>query len=295
MQWTELQPVNSSNVPRPRRRHKAVVYKHKMYVFGGREEPPVLRNQPNPQDLQIYDFRTSSWSRISCADSASSISIPIALNHSLYVHKPDGLLYVFGCQDAPVVTYDFKLNRWYPVSSRNYERHGLSLCTTHHGNVGYWGGSLYFFGGQSRDQVVQGQLLKFSLNPQPQYTRDMLSMLNNPTVSDIQFKISYDNSVVYAHKFMLMSRCEYFKRMFGGNFAESKESQATIHIDHCSRKVFLAVLRYFYTDELWNPTNVNDTLEMLGLADLYQFKIMRQHCCKILQNSLRIGNGMWFI
>lgn len=285
--WTELHPVNGSNVPPPRRRHKAVVYHKKMWIFGGREEPIT-----NPQDLQIYDFKTGAWSKISCADSYSSIKIPIAINHSLYVHKPDGLLYVFGCQDAPVVTYDFKLNRWYPVSSRNYERHGLNLCTTDHGSVGYWRGSLYIFGGQSRDKVVKGDLLKFSLNPQAQYTRDMLSMLNNKSLSDIKFKITEDESIVYAHKFVLFSRCEYFKRMFSGNFAESKENDSIICINNCSKKVFLSVLRYFYTDELWNPTSVNDTLEMLGLADLYQFNVMKMHCMKILENSICISNAI---
>ena len=291
--WTELGGGrNSVNAPPPRRRHKAVVYQRKMYIFGGREEPASIRTQPLPQDLRIYDFKNGTWSRISYADSGSSISIPAALNHSLYLDKQSGLLYVFGCQDAPVVKYNFKLNRWYPVSSRNYERNGLSLCTTHHGNICYWNKNLYIFGGQSRNKIVQGHVFKFVLDPQPEYAKDMLKMLNNRNVSDIQFEITRDNSIVYAHKCVLMARCQYFNKMFMGNFAESKEKNLIIKIDVCSRKVFKNVLKYFYANELWIPNNINNTLQMLTLADLYQLNEMRHHCCQILQNSVNIGNAI---
>ena len=291
--WTELGGGrNGVNAPPPRRRHKAVVYQRKMYIFGGREEPASIRTQPLPQDLRIYDFKNGTWSRISYADSGSSISIPAALNHSLYLDKQSGLLYVFGCQDAPVVKYNFKLNRWYPVSSRNYERNGLSLCTTHHGNICYWNKNLYIFGGQSRNKIVQGHVFKFVLDPQPEYAKDMLKMLNNKNVSDIQFEITRDNSIVYAHKCVLMARCQYFNKMFMGNFAESKEENLIIKIDVCSRKVFKNVLKFFYANELWIPNNINNTLEMLTLADLYQLNEMRHHCCEILQNSVNIGNAI---
>lgn len=48
--------------------------------------------------------------------------------------------------------------------------------------------------------------------PRSQYSQDVLSLLNNPAFSDVQFLVGYE--IVHANKAILACRSEYFKNIF---------------------------------------------------------------------------------
>merc|ERR1719420_1698393 len=69
----------------------------------------------------------------------------------------------------------------------------------------------------------------------------------------------------------------------------------TIPIDDCSKEVFLEILRYFYTDELWTPNNVQQALEMLKVVDIYGVEVLRHHCVKFLEHNVNKTNALMLL
>lgn len=54
---TKWQKINSKLTPPGRRSHKAIVYKDKMYMFGGFAEKPM-------NDFWQFDFETMQWAQL---------------------------------------------------------------------------------------------------------------------------------------------------------------------------------------------------------------------------------------
>merc|ERR1719445_1676162 len=118
----------------------------------------------------------------------------------------------------------------------------------------------------------------------------MECLLNNPLLSDLTFIVAGEK--VHAHRAILYARSKYFERMFSGRFAESREQKLELKVECSSKRVFLAVLRYLYTDELWNPTDVPDALDALKLADAYGMERLRDHCVQLLQTKVSTENAL---
>ncbi|XP_022081983.1 rho-related protein racA-like [Acanthaster planci] len=96
--------------------------------------------------------------------------------------------------------------------------------------------------------------------------------LNKQTLSDIRFKV--EGATVYAHKVMLISRCEVMNGMFSGDFTESSKDE--IRIEDVSLECFLALLEYLYTDHA--PIEEGDAVGILVAADQYGQDRLRNLC-----------------
>ena len=96
---------------------------------------------------------------------------------------------------------------------------------------------------------------------------DFCNAINDKETSDVAFRIETpsataggepekekgaDNesasSLIYAHKAVLMYRCEYFRNMFRSGMMES--SADVLSVTYADRDTFLAVLEFIYTDDV---------------------------------------------
>ncbi len=75
---------------------------------------------------------------------------------------------------------------------------------------------------------------------------DFRHLLNNSELSDVTFIV--ENKPIYAHKCLLMARCEPLDRMVNGGMRESREAKITI--EDASYDCFLALLEYLYTEQV---------------------------------------------
>ncbi|XP_071101389.1 rho-related protein racA-like [Haliotis cracherodii] len=89
---------------------------------------------------------------------------------------------------------------------------------------------------------------------------------NKPEEADVVFDIG--GIEVYAHKVVLVSRCDVMAAMFGGAFMEAfKSGMCKLKIQNTSCECFLALLEYLYTDHA--PIEGGDAVGILVLADEY--------------------------
>jgi hypothetical protein len=96
---------------------------------------------------------------------------------------------------------------------------------------------------------------------------DFRSLLNNPELSDVTFIV--EGKKLFAHRCILMARCEPLDRMLNGNMREAYD--LSIPIEDTSYQCFYSLLEYLYTEQVEALTNyeveVNFALDLLSLAD----------------------------
>jgi len=109
-------------------------------------------------------------------------------------------------------------------------------------------------------------------------------MINDREYSDVTFIL--DDQAVYAHKSILASRCEIFAAMFRSGMRESVERE--IHLPNTNRSIFILLLEYIYTDCV--KVEVEQTIDLYALADLYQLKKLRDTCLSVLKWGLTTDN-----
>lgn len=272
--------------PRARRRHTAVVWEDAMWIIGGREEGNL------PTDLIRFDFASMCWSKLAEGlSNDSGCAIPKCADHSTWIDDKNSRMIIFGAiKDTNITTYCFKTNTMIPVSSRSFVRNGLHRVTSHHGNCVYHEGKLYIFGGQLKDKSLSNELYSFDLSPRPKFKSNLAHLLDNEALSDVTFVVGEEE--IPAHRVILFAQCQYFRALFAGNFQEAQKQDLRIEIKNCSKKVFMAVLRFLYTDELWAPHTVAQCLEMLTVVDLYGIKVLRDHCVCMLESRVKDDNAL---
>lgn len=91
------------------------------------------------------------------------------------------------------------------------------------------------------------------------------NFINKPHFSDVIFHVQ--NTVLYAHRAVLMARSEVMAAMFGGGFSEKDSLEVTIKVT--TVKSFLALLVFLYTDTVPTNVTVSDYRELLVLADRF--------------------------
>lgn len=92
---------------------------------------------------------------------------------------------------------------------------------------------------------------------------DLSKYVNNDILSDIKF-IFNDNRIIYAHKFILCARSEYFSKMFLGSMLESNLNE--VKIDYTTYDIFLQILNFLYTGEA--EINKDNSSELLRISDM---------------------------
>ena len=117
------------------------------------------------------------------------------------------------------------------------------------------------------------------------YTSQLRAMVNDEEFSDVTFLV--ENEPIYAHRAILVQRCEHFAAMFRSGMRESVER--TIPIPSISRKVFLLLLEYIYTDSV--RIEVEHAIELYIAADLYHLERLRDMCCTVVRRNLCAENA----
>jgi len=162
-------------------------------------------------------------------------------------------------------------------------------------------GKVYVFGGfngvvcfndlYSLDVDPERRARKSELPP-PMLGSDLKSLVNSKHFSDVIFLV--EGRRIYGHKNILVSRSNYFRTMFLGKLRESIQDE--IPISGVNYITFLAFLEYVYTESL--DIDVNEAVDLLVLANLYQFDKLKldlsyvierymlvENCCVLLQHA----------
>ena len=99
-----------------------------------------------------------------------------------------------------------------------------------------------------------------------------------------------DNKTVYAHRCILIARCEFLEKMLNGPMKESESSVITL--SHVSYNSFIILLEYFYTETVKifkeNPIDQKLVLELLILADQYLVNDLKLQCEVVLSTCLDV-------
>lgn len=73
---------------------------------------------------------------------------------------------------------------------------------------------------------------------------DFRALLNNQELSDATFIV--EGKRLFAHRCILMARCEPLERMVNGSMREAFDT--TIHIEDASYPCFYSLLEFLYTE-----------------------------------------------
>jgi RCC1 and BTB domain-containing protein len=117
------------------------------------------------------------------------------------------------------------------------------------------------------------------------YTGQMRTLVNDDEFSDVTFVL--ENEPVYAHRAVLSQRCEHFAAMFRSGMRETTEK--TISIPGLSKRTFLQLLEYIYTDFV--KIAVEDAIPLYVAADLYHLERLRDMCCTVVRRNLNSENS----
>ena len=96
---------------------------------------------------------------------------------------------------------------------------------------------------------------------------DLVSVWESGRYSDVTFEVNGD--IFKCHKCILSSRCEYFARMFGGNWLEN-DGRDSIELKNMSSDTFSLVLQMVYTGymDLDDEEVCVDVCELLCVSDM---------------------------
>ena len=128
-------------------------------------------------------------------------------------------------------------------------------------------------------------VLHYHSNAQfPEAFKEMTAMRDSKDLCDVTFLV--DGEKIYAHRVVLSSLSPYFKAMFTGDMAESKQKEITLNgID---ANTLASLINYAYTANI-NITEDNVQL-LLPAASILQFEEIRQVCSNFMQQRLTSDN-----
>mmetsp|Transcript_22421 Transcript_22421/g.44006 ORF Transcript_22421/g.44006 Transcript_22421/m.44006 type:complete len:716 (+) Transcript_22421:238-2385(+) len=118
---------------------------------------------------------------------------------------------------------------------------------------------------------------------------DLRRMINNPARADVTFIV--EDRPLYAHRVIIMARCEPFEVMLAGPMREA--NQREIHLRDQQYHVILALLEFLYTDEvqaLTDGVDLNFALDLLAVADQFLVDRLKSLCEIAIQKSISIEN-----
>jgi alpha-tubulin suppressor-like RCC1 family protein len=104
--------------------------------------------------------------------------------------------------------------------------------------------------------------------------------INNQEHSDVVFMIGNQPLKV------LTQKSDYFAGMFRSNMRESIER--VVQVPNCSRAAFFNVLKFLSLDDF--TVNIDDVVEVWGLADMYQMEGLKHSCMGVLERGLSGDN-----
>ncbi|KAE9280930.1 hypothetical protein PF008_g28020 [Phytophthora fragariae] len=109
------------------------------------------------------------------------------------------------------------------------------------------------------------------------------SLVNNKLMSDVTFIV--EGSEVFAHRCICL-RSSYFKTILAEEIV--KNNAGRVEISGVSKRIFLSVLAYIYTDSVNIPED--KVMEMFTAANRYGIETLKQLCSQRLLKSVGIDN-----
>lgn len=104
--------------------------------------------------------------------------------------------------------------------------------------------------------------------------------------SNVTFLV--EDTKIPAHKFLLSARSSYFQKLFGGDFAEATQLEIPLKVP---LEAFKAVLGFIYTGRIpLVSLNVEQVIEICGLADQYFFESLKQAISTHLMSIVSMDN-----
>lgn len=117
------------------------------------------------------------------------------------------------------------------------------------------------------------------------YSSQMRALVDDEEYSDVTFLV--EDQPVYAHRAILAQRCDHFAAMFRSGMKEACERM--VPIPDTSRRVFLLLLEYIYTDTV--KVDVEHAIELYIASDMYQLDRLRDMCCTVVKRNLNAENA----
>jgi speckle-type POZ protein len=128
-------------------------------------------------------------------------------------------------------------------------------------------------------------LLKVNVPP-PQLALHLRSMVNNEQYSDIVLRAGNDGRPVYAHRVLLVARCDVFRAMFTGGMREAASTDVTLQ--DIEEAVLLLLLEFIYTDTVEVPPSL--ALPLLVAADRFRLERLQGLCEEAIAGMLDLEN-----
>ncbi|KAL1515650.1 hypothetical protein AB1Y20_002268 [Prymnesium parvum] len=281
-EWTAMRVTGTA--PGARSAPATVVHEGRamMYVFGGYDGARSLN------DLFRFDLATSEWSQVR----VTGIPPSPRGGHTAVVYG--GTMYAFGGKSGrspfnDLCGFNFERGTWerVQVQSNAPAPRCAHVCVV-------YGHSLFVFGGYDGRRYFEDC---FELSFQTLTSTHILSlagdlepMVDSEHFSDISFLV--EGRTIFAHKFILFARCEYFRRMFTSGYKESTCSSITI--PDVSYDVFLIVLTFLYTGKP-REISLETAVEVMSLANLYGIDPLKRICAEVVTAGLNVQNAAYVL
>ena len=122
--------------------------------------------------------------------------------------------------------------------------------------------------------------------------QDYSDMLGNRALADVTFIV--EDQEVFAHKLIVCTRCEYFKRMFAAPMREQRTNE--VRVKDCRLSTFRMILYFLYSGKTTDGMLTPDTAqEVLVVAERYQVLPLVATVETYLRQQLDVSNAllMW--
>ena len=118
------------------------------------------------------------------------------------------------------------------------------------------------------------------------FVQSIRGLFNNPAShADVKFTLNGD-TICYAHKSILSSRCSYFDTMFQTTMKESSQNEFPIRF---SKEVFMKVMQHIYGIDV-NGIEAIQVPELYKASDFYHLDELKKMCTALLERALTIQN-----
>uniref|UniRef100_A0A6B2L4L9 BTB domain-containing protein n=1 Tax=Arcella intermedia TaxID=1963864 RepID=A0A6B2L4L9_9EUKA len=279
--YVVAQPQSGPVIHLEKYQHTGNVYNDGLYVFGGRCDKKEFFGN----DLLKYCFATGTWAKVVVKGRVPSPR----WGHKTVVYN--GKMYLTGGCDYVVnfndmFKFKFETSTWSKVDVGDFDPRFFHSACIHQDRM-------LIFAGRNIHDYLFDSLYSYNLE-EPRaiesYTdhiyEDMKKLLTNEQNTDLVFKfVNEGNICLYAHKGILMIRCEAFRIMFSSGMKETSSKEVIIEKD--SYKSFLYLLLFLYTGKVeLDGFTMEELIELLQLSDRFFLHPLKRACEKAFKKFI---------
>lgn len=138
-------------------------------------------------------------------------------------------------------------------------------------------GASYYSGFKKEDFLKEGfELISPRIETDPPkelyFAPHLKSLLEDKNFADVTFKIG--DSLISAHRNILVARCDYFRAMFLGGMRENSEK--IINIPDIDDTTFRDILEFLYTGKI--IVSENNIVPLITAAEKFQITDLKEVC-----------------